>query len=155
MNLTDGLDGLCAGSSFIVFILFAVVSILICPNDSIAHFSVTMAGGLLGFLLFNANPAKVFMGDTGSLALGGAMGACVIMLQRPLFLIIAGLIFVIEALSVMLQVGYFKLTKGKRLFKMAPIHHHFELCGWSEWKVVTFLWAIALICGVIGLLIAI
>lgn len=150
VNLTDGLDGLCAGSSFIVFILFAVVSIVLCPNDSIAHFSVTMAGGLLGFLLFNANPAKVFMGDTGSLALGGAMGACVIMLQRPLLLIIAGLIFVIEALSVMLQVSYFKITKGKRLFKMAPIHHHFELCGWSEKKVVTVFWLFTILCCVLA-----
>lgn len=146
VNLTDGLDGLCAGSSFIVFMLFAIISILICPNDSVAYFSVAMAGGLLGFLLFNANPAKVFMGDTGSLAIGGAMGACAIMLQRPLILILAGLIFVIEAVSVILQVGFFKITKGKRLFRMAPIHHHFELCGWSERKVVIVFWIFTLFC---------
>ena len=149
VNLTDGLDGLCAGSSFIVFILFAAISIILKPNDSIAYFSVAMAGGLLGFLLFNANPAKVFMGDTGSLAIGGAMGACAIMMQRPLIIIIAGMIFVIEALSVILQVGYFKITKGKRLFRMAPIHHHFELCGWSERKVVIVFWIFTLLCCVL------
>ena len=150
VNLTDGLDGLCAGSSFVVSVLFSVVSILLCPNDSVAYFSVAMAGGLLGFLLFNANPAKVFMGDTGSLAIGGAMGACAILLQRPLLLIIAGFLFVIEALSVILQVSFFKITKGKRLFLMAPIHHHFELCGWSERKVVAVFWIFTLLCCVLA-----
>lgn len=149
VNLTDGLDGLCAGSSFIVFMLFAAISIMLYPNDSIAYFTVSMAGGLLGFLLFNANPAKVFMGDTGSLAIGGAIGACAIMLQRPLIILIAGAIFVIEALSVILQVGFFKITKGKRLFRMAPIHHHFELCGWSERKVVVVFWLFTLVCCVL------
>lgn len=149
VNLTDGLDGLCAGSSFIVFMLFAVISILLYPNDSVAYFTVAMAGGLLGFLLFNANPAKVFMGDTGSLAIGGAIGACAIMLQRPLIILIAGAIFVIEALSVILQVSFFKLTKGKRLFRMAPIHHHFELCGWSERKVVVVFWLFTIACCVL------
>lgn len=149
VNLTDGLDGLCAGSSFIVFMLFAAISILLCPNDSVAYFTVAMAGGLLGFLLFNANPAKVFMGDTGSLAIGGTIGACAIMLQRPLIILIAGAIFVIEALSVILQVGFFKITKGKRLFRMAPIHHHFELCGWSERKVVVVFWLFTLACCVL------
>lgn len=150
VNLTDGLDGLCAGSSFIVFVLFSVVAILFYPNDSVAYFAVAMAGGLLGFLLFNFNPAKVFMGDTGSLAIGGAMGACAILLQRPLLLIIAGLLFVLEALSVILQVSFFKVTKGKRLFRMAPIHHHFELCGWSERKVVTVFWLFTLLCCAIA-----
>lgn len=140
----------CAGSSFIVFVLFAAVSILLCPDDSVAYFSVALAGGLLGFLLFNFNPAKVFMGDTGSLAIGGAMGACAILLQRPLLLVIAGLLFVIEALSVILQVSFFKITKGKRLFRMAPIHHHFELCGWSERKVVTIFWIFTLLCCVLA-----
>ncbi len=149
VNLTDGLDGLCAGSSFIVFMLFAVISILLYPNDSVAYFTVAMAGGLLGFLLFNANPAKVFMGDTGSLAIGGAIGACAIMLQRPLIILIAGAIFVIEALSVILQVSFFKITKGKRLFRMAPIHHHFELCGWSERKVVVVFWLFTIACCVL------
>lgn len=150
VNLSDGLDGLCGGISFIVFLFFAAVSMILCPNDSVSYFAVSMAGGLLGFLLFNANPAKVFMGDTGSLAIGGAIGACAIMLQRPLILIIAGLIFVIEALSVMLQVGYFKLTKGKRLFRMAPIHHHFELCGWGERKVVVVFWIFTILCCVLA-----
>ena len=131
-------------------LLFAAVSILLCPDDSVAYFSVAMAGGLLGFLLFNFNPAKVFMGDTGSLAIGGAMGACVILLQRPLLLVIAGFLFVIEALSVILQVSFFKITKGKRLFRMAPIHHHFELCGWSERKVVTIFWIFTLFCCVLA-----
>lgn len=152
VNLTDGLDGLCAGSSFIVCMLFTAISIMLCPNDSVAYFSVAMAGGLLGFLLFNANPAKVFMGDTGSLAIGGAIGACAIMLQRPLILIIAGAVFVIEALSVILQVGFFKMTKGKRLFRMAPIHHHFELCGWSERKVVIVFWIFTLLCCILTFL---
>lgn len=149
VNLTDGLDGLCAGSSFIVFVLFAVISILIYPDKSVSYFSVAIAGGLLGFMMFNFNPAKVFMGDTGSLAIGGAMGACAIMLQRPLILIIAGLLFVIEAVSVILQVVFFKVTKGKRLFRMAPIHHHFELCGWSERKVVCVFWFFTLLCCVL------
>ncbi len=150
VNLSDGLDGLCGGISFIVFIFFTIVSVVLCPNDSVALFSVSMAGGLLGFLIFNANPAKVFMGDTGSLAIGGAVGACAIMLQRPLLIIIAGLIFVIEALSVILQVGFFKLTKGKRLFRMAPIHHHFELCGWGERKVVVVFWIFTLLCCILA-----
>lgn len=146
VNLTDGLDGLCAGASFIVFVLFAVISIGIYKDASVSYFSVAMAGGLLGFMLFNFNPAKVFMGDTGSLAIGGAMGACAIILQRPLILIIAGLLFVAEAVSVILQVVFFKVTKGKRLFRMAPIHHHFELCGWSERKVVFVFWFFTLLC---------
>lgn len=152
VNLSDGLDGLCGGISFIVFMFFAAVSVLLVPNDSVTYFCVSMAGGLLGFLLFNANPAKVFMGDTGSLALGGAIGACAIMLQRPLILIIAGLVFVIEALSVILQVGFFKITKGKRLFRMAPIHHHFELCGWGERKVVVVFWIFTILCCVLAYL---
>jgi phospho-N-acetylmuramoyl-pentapeptide-transferase len=105
-----------------------------------------LAGGVLGFLLFNYNPARLFMGDTGALALGGAIGACAILLKMPTILLVAGLLFVIEALSVILQISFFKLTKGKRLFKMAPIHHHFELKGWSEIKVVYVFWAFTLIC---------
>lgn len=150
VNLTDGLDGLCAGSSFIVFIFFMLVSMLKLDNPSIVYFSIIVAGGLLGFLIFNYKPAKVFMGDTGSLALGGAIGVCVIMLQRPFMLLLVGLLFVIEAMSVMLQVTYYKLTHGKRLFKMAPIHHHFELMGWSEKKVVTIFWIFTLVCCAIA-----
>jgi phospho-N-acetylmuramoyl-pentapeptide-transferase len=146
LNLTDGLDGLCAGTSFIVLMFFALVSILVEKNNSVMYFSTALAGGVLGFLLFNYNPARLFMGDTGALALGGAIGACAILLKMPTILLVAGLLFVIEALSVILQISFFKLTKGKRLFKMAPIHHHFELKGWSEIKVVYVFWAFTLIC---------
>jgi phospho-N-acetylmuramoyl-pentapeptide-transferase len=146
LNLTDGLDGLCAGTSFIILMFFALVSILVEKNNSVMYFSAALAGGVLGFLLFNYNPARLFMGDTGALALGGAIGACAILLKMPTILLVAGLLFVIEALSVILQISFFKLTKGKRLFKMAPIHHHFELKGWSEIKVVYVFWAFTLIC---------
>ncbi|MBQ8828187.1 MAG: phospho-N-acetylmuramoyl-pentapeptide-transferase [Clostridia bacterium] len=155
VNLTDGLDGLCAGNSLIVFLFFMAVSLFIERNESIALFSVVMAGGMLGFLIFNYHPAKVFMGDTGSLAIGGAMGACAIMLNRPLLIVGAGLLFVLEALSVLLQVSYFKLTKGKRLFKMAPLHHHFELSGWKELKVTYVFWAFTLVCCIVTYLIII
>lgn len=150
VNLTDGLDGLCAGATFIVFIAIAGISIVFDYAPSVQLFAVIVAGSVLSFLFFNFNPAKVFMGDTGSLALGGALGACVIVLQRPVLLILTGLLFVIEALSVLLQVGYFKLTKGKRLFRMAPIHHHFELCGWKEKKVVLVFWAFTVLCCVVA-----
>lgn len=146
LNLTDGLDGLCAGTSFIILMFFALVSILVEKNNSVMYFSTALAGGVLGFLLFNYNPARLFMGDTGALALGGAIGTCAILLKMPTILLVAGLLFVIEALSVILQISFFKLTKGKRLFKMAPIHHHFELKGWSEIKVVYVFWAFTLIC---------
>ena len=114
-----------------------------------------MMGALMGFLLFNAYPASVFMGDTGSLALGGFVVGAAYIMQMPLFLVIVGFIYLIEVLSVILQVGYFKLTHGKRIFKMAPIHHHFELCGFSEVRVVTaFTIVTALLCllGIAGLL---
>lgn len=150
VNLTDGLDGLCAGATFIVFIAFAGISLIFDFSDSVTLFAVIAAGSVLSFLFFNFNPAKVFMGDTGSLALGGALGACILMLGRPVLLILAGLLFVIEALSVLLQVGYFKLTHGKRLFRMAPIHHHFELCGWKEKKVVLVFWTFVVICCIVA-----
>ncbi|MBQ8165167.1 MAG: phospho-N-acetylmuramoyl-pentapeptide-transferase [Clostridia bacterium] len=153
VNLTDGLDGLCAGNAFIVFLFFFAVSMLIEPNDSVALFSVMMAGSVLGFLIFNYHPAKVFMGDTGSLALGGALGACAIVLNRPFLIVGAGLLFVLEAVSVLLQVSYFKLTKGKRLFRMAPLHHHFELKGWKELKVTYVFWTFTLVCCIITYLI--
>ena len=153
VNLTDGLDGLCGGVSVITFGTFGMIAIAQ-QQVGIALFCFAVVGALFGFLVFNLNPAKVFMGDTGSLALGAAIAAVSILLKQELLLVIVGLVYVIETLSVIIQVAYYKRTQ-KRIFKMAPIHHHFELCGWSEWKVVTFLWAIALICGVIGLLIAI
>ena len=134
VNFTDGLDGLAASVTVIIAAFFAVVSWG--QNSSMVPVASAAAGSLLGFLLFNTYPAKVFMGDTGSLALGGFVTAMAFVLKMPLILLIVGFVYVAEVLSVMLQVAYFKATKGKRLFRMAPIHHHFELGGWKETKVV-------------------
>lgn len=134
VNFTDGLDGLASSVTVLVATFFTVVAIA--AHNGVSPITSAVVGALLGFLLFNVYPASVFMGDTGSLALGGFVAAAAIVLQIPLFILMVGLIYLIEVLSVMLQVGYFKLTHGKRIFKMAPIHHHFELCGWSETRVV-------------------
>jgi len=134
VNLTDGLDGLAASVTVMVATFFTVVAIGF--GSSVYPITAAVVGSLLGFLMFNVYPAKVFMGDTGSLALGGFVAATAIVLRMPLFILIVGFIYVAETVSVMLQVGYFKLTHGKRLFKMAPIHHHFEMCGWAETRVV-------------------
>lgn len=145
VNFTDGLDGLASSVTIMVATFFAVVAIG--TSNGAAPFACAVVGGLLGFLLFNVYPAKVFMGDTGSLALGGFVAGMAYMLQMPLFILIVGLIYLVEVLSVILQVSYFKLTHGKRIFKMAPIHHHFELCGWSETQVVAVFTVItALLC---------
>lgn len=145
VNFTDGLDGLASSVTIMVATFFAVVAIG--TANGAAPFACAVVGGLLGFLLFNVYPAKVFMGDTGSLALGGFVAGMAYMLQMPLFILIVGLIYLIEVLSVIIQVTYFKLTHGKRIFKMAPIHHHFELCGWSETQVVAvFTVVTALLC---------
>ena len=149
VNLTDGLDGLATGLSIIGFLMFAMMS-FIQNATSIGIFCLIMVFALAGFLPFNINPAKVFMGDTGSLALGGIFATVSIMLNSELALLIIGFVFVAETLSVMLQVTSYKLTK-KRIFKMSPLHHHFELCGWSEWKVVTVFWTVGIITGLIGL----
>ncbi|GKX29077.1 phospho-N-acetylmuramoyl-pentapeptide-transferase [Vallitalea longa] len=149
VNLTDGLDGLASGVTVLVATFFTVISIGI--KSDITPITCAAVGSLLGFLLFNTYPAKVFMGDTGSLALGGFVAATAIYLKMPIFLLIVGLIYVIEALSVMIQVGYFKVTK-KRFFKMAPIHHHFELSGWNETKVVVVFCIVTAILSLIGLL---
>lgn len=134
VNFTDGLDGLCSSVTVMVATFFTVVALG--NNSGISPICAAVVGSLMGFLLFNVHPAKVFMGDTGSLALGGFVSASALMLRMPIFLLIIGLIYVVEVLSVMIQVTYFKSTGGKRFFKMAPIHHHFELCGWSETQVV-------------------
>lgn len=134
-NFTDGLDGLATSVTILVATFFTVVAVGL--DAGITPITCAAVGALLGFLLFNGHPASVFMGDTGSLALGGFVAGCAYMMQMPLFLLIVGFIYVIEVLSVILQVSYFKMTHGKRIFKMAPIHHHFELCGWKENKVVT------------------
>jgi len=149
-NLTDGLDGLLGGCSFIVFGILGMIALML-GNYSVAIFCFIMVGALAGFLVFNLNPAKVFMGDTGSLGLGALMSAIVILLGHDWLLAVVGLIFVIETISVILQVFYFKRTGGKRLFKMAPIHHHFELSGWGERKVVAVFWVITLILGIIAM----
>ena len=134
VNLTDGIDGLCTSVTFVVALFFSVVFLK--EGTGAATFALALAGGLLGFFLFNKNPARVFMGDTGSLFLGGAVCAMAFAYDMPLILVPVGLVYIIETLSVMIQVGYFKMTHGKRFFKMAPIHHHLEMSGWSEWKIV-------------------
>ncbi|WP_330362022.1 phospho-N-acetylmuramoyl-pentapeptide-transferase [Pseudobutyrivibrio ruminis] len=133
-NFTDGLDGLATSVTLVIAAFFGVVSITL--YSDITACTAAMIGALLGFLMFNVHPAKIFMGDTGSLALGGFVAGCAYMLKMPIFIIIVALIYLVEVLSVILQVGYFKLTHGKRIFRMAPIHHHYELGGWSEVKVV-------------------
>ncbi|MDX1806915.1 MAG: phospho-N-acetylmuramoyl-pentapeptide-transferase [Paenisporosarcina sp.] len=147
VNLTDGLDGLVSGTASIAFTTFGVLALVYQQLD-IAIFAFAVTGALLGFLIFNANPAKVFMGDTGSLALGGALAMVSILVKQELLLVIVGIIFVIETLSVIIQVISFKTT-GKRVFKMSPIHHHFELSGWSEWKVVVVFWSTAFLAAFI------
>ena len=150
VNFTDGLDGLASSVTVLVATFFTVVAIG--TKSGIEPVTCAVVGALLGFLLFNVYPASVFMGDTGSLALGGFVASAAYMLQMPLFLIIVGLIYVVEVSSVMIQVVYFKKTGGKRFFKMAPIHHHFELCGWSETRVVAVFSIITAILCLVGLM---
>ena len=145
VNFTDGLDGLCTSVTILVATFLTIISIG--ENSGISPITGAVVGSLLGFLLFNVYPAKVFMGDTGSLALGGFVASSAFMMQMPLFIPIIGLIYLVEVLSVIMQVSYFKATHGKRIFRMAPIHHHFELGGWSETRVVAvFSIVTALLC---------
>ena len=150
VNFTDGLDGLASSVTVLVATFFTVVAIG--TKSGIEPITCAVVGALLGFLLFNVYPASVFMGDTGSLALGGFVASTAYMLQMPFFIAIVGLIYLVEVLSVMIQVTYFKKTGGKRIFKMAPIHHHFELCGWSETKVVAVFSIITAILCLIALM---
>ena len=150
VNFTDGLDGLASSVTVLVATFFTVVAIG--TKSGIEPVTCAVVGALLGFLLFNVYPASVFMGDTGSLALGGFVASTAYMLQMPLFIIIVGLIYLVEVLSVIIQVTYFKKTGGKRIFKMAPIHHHFELCGWSETRVVAVFSIITAILCLIALM---
>ena len=140
VNLTDGIDGLSSSVTAVVGCFFAVAAFAYCevlPESSgIAALAATVIGGTVGFLMYNFYPAKVFMGDTGSLYLGGMVVGMAFLMNQPLIILVAGIIYVIEVLSDILQVGYFKISHGKRIFKMAPIHHHFEKCGWSEIKIV-------------------
>ncbi|RBP06908.1 phospho-N-acetylmuramoyl-pentapeptide-transferase [Rossellomorea aquimaris] len=149
VNLTDGLDGLVSGTSAIAFGALAVLAWNQSQYD-VAIFGVAVVGAVLGFLVFNAHPAKVFMGDTGSLALGGAIATIAILTKLEIILILIGGVFVIETLSVILQVASFKTT-GKRIFKMSPLHHHYELVGWSEWRVVVTFWTVGLLFAVLGI----
>jgi len=165
VNLTDGLDGLAIGLSGIAFVAFAGVAYVSGRTDFSRYLGITYLPGVgelsiycaatlgaaLGFLWFNSHPAEVFMGDTGSLALGGALGALAVLTKKEFMLLILGGVFAAEALSVILQVGYFKMSGGKRLFRMAPIHHHFELLGWPESKVVVRFWIMGAICALLTL----
>ncbi|MFQ9153469.1 MAG: phospho-N-acetylmuramoyl-pentapeptide-transferase [Blautia sp.] len=134
VNFTDGLDGLASSVTAVVAVFFTIASLAL--GGGIEPVTAAVAGALLGFLLFNVHPAQVFMGDTGSLALGGFVAGSAYMLRMPWIILVVGLIYLVEVLSVIIQVTYFKKTGGKRFFKMAPIHHHFELCGWSETRIV-------------------
>ena len=150
VNFTDGLDGLASSVTVMVALFFTVVAVGM--NAGISPITCAVVGSLMGFLLFNVYPAKVFMGDTGSLALGGFVAGAAYMMRMPLFIIIVGLVYLVEVASVIIQVTYFKKTGGKRIFKMAPIHHHFELCGWSETRVVAVFSIITVILCLIALL---
>lgn len=149
VNLTDGLDGLLAGTAALAFGAFGILAWYGFPQFEVTIFSLAAVGALLGFLVFNAHPAKVFMGDTGSLALGGSIAAIAILTKLEILLVVIGGIFVIETLSVIIQVISFKTT-GKRVFKMSPLHHHYELMGWSEWRVVSTFWLVGLVFAVLG-----
>ncbi len=149
VNLTDGLDGLAAGCAAIVMLAYIGITFITTGDRDLALLSACVVGACVGFLWFNAFPATIFMGDTGSLGLGGAIGAMAVMTNTEILLILLGGIFVIEALCVMIQVFAFQ-TFRKRVFLMAPIHHHFEILGWSETKIILRFWIIAVVCAAIG-----
>lgn len=149
VNITDGLDGLAGGVSLVAVLIYVGIA-AISGHYETAVFMSALAGGLLGFLFYNLNPAKIFMGDTGSLSIGAALAACAVITRSELFLIVIGGVFVVETLSVIIQVLYFKKT-GRRVFNMSPLHHHFELEGWSERQVVYAFWLASLILGAAGL----
>ena len=150
VNLTDGIDGLASSVTAVVSLVFAIIAYLL-GNIAAVEFAVILLGGCVGFFLFNRHPAKVFMGDTGSLFLGGSVCALALVLKLPILLVIIGGVYVLETASVIIQVTSFKLT-GKRVFKMSPIHHHFEMCGWSEVKIVSAAVALTVVLGVIAVL---
>ncbi|SMO48101.1 phospho-N-acetylmuramoyl-pentapeptide-transferase [Melghirimyces algeriensis] len=149
VNLTDGLDGLVSGTAVIAYGAYAVIG-MVQSNYMVVIFSASVVGALLAFLVFNAHPAKVFMGDTGSLALGGGLAGLAVITKTELLLPVIGAVFVIETLSVMIQVLSFKL-RGKRIFRMSPLHHHFELVGWSEWRVVVSFWTVGFLFAALGI----
>ena len=147
-NFTDGVDGLSSSVTAVVAAFFFITSFI--SKGGVEPVAAAFLGGLLGYLVYNLHPAKIFMGDTGSLALGGFVAGCAYMMELPLFIVLAGFIYVCEVLSVILQVSYFKLTGGKRIFKMAPIHHHFEKSGWSETRVVGVFTIVTIVMCIIG-----
>ena len=154
VNLTDGVDGLASSTTLPVALLFGIMAVVF-RVDGAGLFAAALFGALCGFLVYNKNPARVFMGDTGSLFLGGAIVGLAFAFDMPMILLFAGVIYIVETMSVILQVSYFKLTHGRRLFKMSPIHHHFELCGWSENKlcvVFTLVNAIGCVLGYFGMI---
>lgn len=156
VNLTDGVDGLCGSVTFVAMLIFTVCC-TIAKRDEMTCFTMALAGGCLGFLLWNLNPAKCFMGDTGSMFLGAAVTGVGLILHKHLLLLLVALVYILEALSVMIQVTYFKYTKkkygeGKRIFKMTPIHHHFEMSGFSEYKIVITFSLFGIIFGVLGII---
>jgi phospho-N-acetylmuramoyl-pentapeptide-transferase len=158
VNFTDGLDTLAAGTAAIAFVAYAIIAYRQ-GQLGVVTFCLTMTGALMGFLWFNAHPAQVIMGDTGSLAIGASLAVAAFMTGQWLLLPVVGAVFVAEALSVMLQVAYFKFTRrrfgeGRRLFKMAPLHHHFEMLGWSETQVTMRFWMLAMMAGIIGVAMA-
>ncbi|MGN0479648.1 MAG: phospho-N-acetylmuramoyl-pentapeptide-transferase [Hominenteromicrobium sp.] len=152
VNFTDGLDGLNSSVTLVVSLTFSVIAMML-HHVGLSILAAAMVGALIGFLFWNANPAKVFMGDTGSLFLGGFVCALAFGVNMPVLLILVGIIYIVEILSVVLQVTYFKLTHGKRIFKMAPIHHHFEMCGWKENKVCLVFSAVTLAAGILAVVI--
>lgn len=154
VNFTDGIDGLNTSVTLVVALVFSVISMLL-NRVGLSLYAAAIVGAMIGFLFWNANPAKVFMGDTGSLFLGGAVCALAFGVNMPILLILIGIIYIVEILSVVLQVTYFKISHGKRIFKMAPIHHHFEMCGWNENKICFVFSGVTLFTGIIGVLLAV
>ncbi|MBQ8057481.1 MAG: phospho-N-acetylmuramoyl-pentapeptide-transferase [Ruminococcus sp.] len=155
VNLTDGIDGLDGSITFFVALFMMMIANVLGAFDANVLFSAAVAGGCLGFLVWNFHPAKVFMGDTGSLFLGGIVCAMAFAMDMHVIMLLVGLMYLVEMFSVMLQVTYFKLTHGKRIFRMSPIHHHFEMGGWSETKIVTVFSCVTAVCGVVSLLLVI
>jgi phospho-N-acetylmuramoyl-pentapeptide-transferase len=153
VNLTDGLDTLAGGTAAVAFVAYGIIAFLQGQVQVVA-FCFIMVGALLGFLWFNSHPAQVIMGDTGSLALGASLATAAFMTGQWLLLPIVGIVFVAEATSVSLQVAYFKLTKGKRIFRMTPIHHHFELIGWTEPRITLRFWLVSMMAGLLGVALA-
>ena len=154
VNFTDGIDGLNTSVTLVVALVFSVIAMLV-NRVGLSLYAAAIVGAMIGFLFWNANPAKVFMGDTGSLFLGGAVCALAFGVDMPILLILIGIIYIVEILSVVLQVTYFKISHGKRIFKMAPIHHHFEMCGWNENKICFVFSGVTLLAGIIGVLLAV